>query len=219
MPFSLIYFFIFLLVLSFLLGIIQFGLVTLTLGKLGLTTGQAFLWLFGSLIGSAINIPIFRIRADPVAIPEHQVHYGLLRFQQRRFTGWTLIAVNVGGAVIPIVFSLYLITHSGLNIFEVLIAITLVAAICYRFSRPLPGLGIGMPLFIAPLAAALIALVINTEQSPPLAYISGTLGVLIGADLMRLKDVRKLGTPFAAIGGAGTFDGIFITGIIAVLLT
>ena len=57
------------------------------------------------------------------------------------------------------------------------------------------------------------------EAAPPLAYISGTLGVLIGADLMRLRDVRKLATPFASIGGAGTFDGIFLTGIIAVLLT
>ena len=52
-----------------------------------------------------------------------------------------------------------------------------------------------------------------------LAYIAGTLGVLIGADIFRLKDIRKMGTPVASIGGAGTFDGIFITGIVAVLLT
>ena len=44
------------------------------------------------------------------------------------------------------------------------------------------------------------------------------LGVLIGADLMRMKDIRRIGTPIASIGGAGTFDGIFLTGIIAVLL-
>ena len=52
-----------------------------------------------------------------------------------------------------------------------------------------------------------------------LAYISGVMGVLIGADLMRLRDVLKMGAPMASIGGAGTFDGIFITGLIAVLLT
>ena len=61
-------------------------------------------------------------------------------------------------------------------------------------------------------------MLLNLEQSAPLAYISGTLGVLIGADLLRLGDIRKLGAPFASIGGAGTFDGIFITGIVAVLL-
>ena len=76
-----------------------------------------------------------------------------------------------------------------------------------------------MPVLIAPLTAALIAVAINIEHSAPLAYISGTLGVLIGADLLRLKDVRQLGAPVASIGGAGTFDGIFMTGIVAALLT
>ena len=52
----------------------------------------------------------------------------------------------------------------------------------------------------------------------PLAYIAGGLGTLIGADLTNLDKVRGLGAPVASIGGAGTFDGIFLTGILAVLL-
>jgi uncharacterized membrane protein len=51
----------------------------------------------------------------------------------------------------------------------------------------------------------------------PLAYVSGSLGVLIGADLFNLEKIRGLGAPVASIGGAGTFDGVFLTGIIAVL--
>jgi uncharacterized membrane protein len=50
------------------------------------------------------------------------------------------------------------------------------------------------------------------------AYISGTFGVLIGADLLNLKNLTALKAPVVSIGGAGTFDGIFLTGIIAVLL-
>ena len=76
-----------------------------------------------------------------------------------------------------------------------------------------------MPFLIAPLTAAAVSMLMDMDHSPPLAYISGTVGVLIGADLLRLKDIRKLKTPFASIGGAGTFDGIFLTGLIAVLLT
>ena len=45
-----------------------------------------------------------------------------------------------------------------------------------------------------------------------------TFYALIGADLMNLGAIRGLGTPVASIGGAGTFDGIFVTGIGAVLL-
>jgi uncharacterized membrane protein len=98
------------------------------------------------------------------------------------------------------------------------VATALVSAISFAFSRPMAGLGVAMPIFIAPLAAALVAMLINPGQSAPLAYICGTLGVLIGADLLRLKDIQQMGVPVAAIGGAGTFDGIFITGIVAVLL-
>ena len=88
----------------------------------------------------------------------------------------------------------------------------------YLFSRPVQGIGIGMPILIAPISAALVSLLISPKQSAPLAYISETMGMLIGADLLHLKDIPKLGTPYASIGGAGTFDGIFITGIVAALL-
>jgi uncharacterized membrane protein len=81
-----------------------------------------------------------------------------------------------------------------------------------------PGLGITLPVFIAPVTAAVTALLLDSEHSAPLAYISGTLGVLIGADLLRLDSIRKMGSPIASIGGAGSFDGIFLTGLVAVLL-
>jgi uncharacterized membrane protein len=91
-----------------------------------------------------------------------------------------------------------------------LLEIALITLISYSFSRPIQGLGTGMPI--------LVGLILSPEQSAPLAYISGTLGVLIGADLLHMKDISRLGTPYASIGGAGTFDGIFITGIVAALL-
>jgi uncharacterized membrane protein len=94
----------------------------------------------------------------------------------------------------------------------------MVVAISYWMSRPIPGAGIGMPIFIAPVTAALTAIVIGGLESAPLAYITGTLGVLIGADILRLRDIQQMGVPVASIGGAGTFDGIFLTGVVAVLL-
>jgi uncharacterized membrane protein len=79
-------------------------------------------------------------------------------------------------------------------------------------------MGIGMPILFAPLTAAGVAVALAGDSAAPLAYIGGTLGVLVGADLLRFKDIRKLGAPFASIGGAGSFDGIFISGLLAVLL-
>ena len=218
-PFSPAYLLFILVVISFLLAFIQIGLITITLAKLGLTPRFALLLLMASLFGSTINIPLFKIHSEPPEKPIAPVFRGLLRYAEREFKGYTIIAINFGGAIIPILFSFYLLLHRNVDPLEVVIAIFLVSLISYSISRPIAGFGIGMPILLAPLLAAMIAITINPEQRAPLAYIAGTMGVLIGADILRIRDVGKLGAPFASIGGAGTFDGIFITGLIAVLLT
>ncbi|TPW13680.1 MAG: hypothetical protein FD130_1529, partial [Halothiobacillaceae bacterium] len=180
---------------------------------------SALTLLFTSVIGSAINLPLYRTRSErplPEQIP--LAFRGLLRQSQPPFTGMTVVAINVGGALVPLFFSFYLFQNSDIDLFTTLSATLVMTVLCYGVSRPIPGLGIAMPIFIAPIAAALISVIIDPAHSAPLAYISGTLGVLIGADLLRLNQIKKIGAPMASIGGAGTFDGIFITGIVAVLL-
>jgi uncharacterized membrane protein len=44
------------------------------------------------------------------------------------------------------------------------------------------------------------------------------MGTLIGADILRISQIKKLGVPFLSIGGAGVFDGIYLVGIVSVLL-
>jgi uncharacterized membrane protein len=83
---------------------------------------------------------------------------------------------------------------------------------------PVPGLGIAVPIFMPVLVTAIVAVIPSRADSAPLAYIAGSLGTLIGADLTNLDKIRGLGAPVASIGGAGTFDGIFLTGMLAVLL-
>lgn len=209
-------FLLFVFAVAFLLGILQVGLVSIAFDKLGLSSQSAFLLLFSSLAGSLINLPLFSVRTEQPPEPPPLPVFWPIKLPP--FTGRTIVAVNAGGCLIPLTFSLYLLLNNPLPLFHALLGIAVIAAISYHMSRPIAGLGIGMPLFVAPIGAALAAILINPEQSAPLAYISGTLGVLIGADLLRLKDIRYLGAPLASIGGAGTFDGIFITGIVAVLL-
>jgi len=202
----------------FVIVIIQYGMVRIAFEKLELSASSAYLLLVSSLMGSMINLPLFRMRAEPrppEEVPEEPAFPG---FPLWNFGDKILVVVNVGGGLIPTAFCLYLIHYSQLALLPVLQAVFFVTLISYFISRPVKGLGIGMPILIAPLCAALIAVLLDPEMRAPLAYISGTLGVLIGADLLRLKDIRRMGTPIASIGGAGTFDGVFITGIIAVLL-
>lgn len=218
MPVSPLHFLLLFLLVVIVLVILQLEILGIVLGKLGLSPESAVTLLFATLVGSAINIPIFTLHAKPGEIIEPPpLPRGFLG-RALPYYGKTVVAINVGGALIPIGFCLYLLAIKPLPVLDVLLGIGIVSAVSYFVSRPIRGLGIGMPILIAPLTAALAAVLLNSEYSPSLAYISGTLGVLIGADLLRLKDIRQLATPVASIGGAGTFDGIFFTGIIAVLL-
>ncbi|HKJ83694.1 MAG TPA: DUF1614 domain-containing protein, partial [Mariprofundaceae bacterium] len=208
-PVSPLHLITFVLLLLFLMVFVQFGLVTLAFGKLGLTTSQGMLLLFASLFGSVLNLPVTSIKAEhPNKETEKAMQRGLLRIPQLPFTGRTIVAVNVGGCMVPLVFSASLIHGFTISWPNIGLAVLLCAGICYAISRPVAGIGIGMPMLIAPLAAAIVALAIGGKTAAPLAYIAGTTGVIIGADLLHLKDIAKLGAPVVSIGGAGTFDGI-----------
>ena len=201
-----------------LLVLVQLGILRYAYMRLGVTPGTALLLLLGSLFGSYFNIPI-------VELPEERVLSGeVINFFGMRYVvplvlerPGTVIAVNVGGAVIPTLMSIYLLVRNELWV-QGLIATAIVAVVCYLLSQPLPGLGIAEPVFVPSLTAAIVAFVLSREYAAPLAYICGSLGTLIGADLLNLGAIRGLGAPVASIGGAGTFDGIFLIGIVAVLL-
>ena len=131
----------------------------------------------------------------------------------------TTVAVNVGGALIPTAVSIYLLSRaSASTVILSLIGVFAVALVTHAVARPVKGVGIATPAFIPPIAAAVAALILLPAQPKTVAYVAGTLGTLIGADLLNLRKIPKLGAPVASIGGAGTFDGVFLTGIIAVLL-
>ncbi|HYW36334.1 MAG TPA: DUF1614 domain-containing protein, partial [Balneolaceae bacterium] len=90
--------------------------------------------------------------------------------------------------------------------------------VCQIFARPVENLGIVMPTFIPALAAVASALILTPNHAPAVAFVSGVMGPLVGADLLHLQDIKKMNTRVASIGGAGTFDGIVISAMLATLL-
>jgi uncharacterized membrane protein len=211
--------FIFFLISLFFVALLQIHIFEIAFLKLGLTPEAASFLLLGTLLGSAINLPLYSMQTKEtghlVMSPDRKPVWEI--FQPAK-EGKIVIAVNVGGCLIPVGLCLYFISLQLIDPIKIMVGITAITALSYNFSRLIPGLGVGMPVFLAPLASALVALALDSGHAAHLAYISGVFGVLIGADILRLKTIAALGTPVAAIGGAGTFDGIFITGIIAALL-
>jgi uncharacterized membrane protein len=186
--------------------------------SLGVSPATAMLLLFGSLVGSYFNIPIAELPNERV-VSNRVIEFFGMQYHVPVVENWagTVIAVNVGGAVIPALMSLYLLINRGLWV-NGAIATAIVALVLHWLANPVPGIGIAVPVFLPALVTAIVAFMLSRENAAPLAYIAGSVGTLIGADLTNLDKVRGLGAPVASIGGAGTFDGIFLTGILAVLL-
>ena len=212
----------FLVALFFLIGfvfvLVEIGALSYAYEKMGVGRQYVFGILLLSLLGSYVNIPVAELPAKEVVsnrvIPFFGMRYVVPEVESQPRT---VVAINVGGAVIPVLLSLYLLIKHG-HYVRGLIAVLAVAVVMHWLARPVRGVGIAVPIFLPPVVAAMIAYLLAPKTAPSLAYIGGTLGTLIGADLLNLGSVRGLGAPIVSIGGAGTFDGIFMTGILAVLL-
>jgi len=220
---SLSYYVFFVILIFAVLVLIFTGVIGITLGAVGFSPLTIILTMVACLIGSSINIPLYKIKTTaPIVRDEYVRWLGIIYRIPRVSYGEasTQVAVNVGGALIPTSLSVYLLSISSASIVILsLIGVLIVTIVTHLVARPVKGVGVVTPAFISPIVAAISAVLLSSAHPVIIAYVSGTLGTLIGADLLNLGKIPELGAPVASIGGAGTFDGVFLTGIIAALIT
>lgn len=207
---------LFVLLILFVIAAMEIGAIQYAYEKIGINRPYVFALLLLSLWGSYINIPIAELpaRFSNQDMPFFGLHHVLPWVQQ--WTG-TEIAINFGGAVIPTLLSIYLVRKHRI-VWAIALAVVVVTTAVYWLARPVQGVGIAVPTVVPALAATGLAFLLTEQARPAVAYVAGTLGTLIGADLLNFSRFQGLGTSMVSIGGAGTFDAIFLTGIIAVLL-
>jgi uncharacterized membrane protein len=206
------------LLLAFWIASVEIGVLSYAYEKIGVHRRYVYSLLVLSLLGSYVNIPVAELPGEQILPGQVVPFFGMWHVVPMMPEATrTIIAVNLGGAVVPTLLSLYLLAKHGLWL-RGCAGVAIVAVCTHHIASPVPGVGIALPIFVPPLLAAATALVLGRRSAPALAYVAGSLGTLIGADLANLDKIAGLGAPVASIGGAGTFDGIFLTGIIAVLL-
>jgi len=232
-PFSLVYLVILLLLLIVFLPFAAMFMRELLVSGLGIPPEYVGAFLLVSLVGSYVNIPVATIESKVPMYRLREVVFWGVSWKVPAFglgVTETHVMVNLGGAVVPVVTSIYLLADSIPRLSSdpvgsymgAAVVMIMVALLINRTSRVVPGLGIATPSILPPLFTALAALIVNVVGQVPcltqIAYVGGTLGTLIGADLLNLGRVGVVGAPVVSIGGAGTFDGVYLTGLISVLL-
>jgi len=213
------------LLLLLLLPMLFAELMATSLVKLHLSPEAALLLMVAIIVGGLVNIPAKRISHARV-VPAHPLAvFGLggLWPGMRRERRETIIAVNFGGCVIPTGLALYellqLAARGAPALWAVLIAGIVNIAVCYFLARPVQGVGILLPGLVPAAVAAILALIFApSAAAAPVAYVAGVAGPLIGADLLHQKEIEQSTVGMASIGGAGTFDGIVLAGIVAAYL-
>jgi uncharacterized membrane protein len=222
------------LALALALPIFFHGVMVGALADLGMGADIAFLLLLGILIGSAINIPLWRfdtnryVRTDPLAILGLT---GLLpNLEDRRLE--VQVALNVGGCLIPLALVAYEVArlasgHPGGEasaaspagtLIALCLAVALNVVICWKLARPIPGIGIVVPGIVPGIVAATSALLVAADTAAPVACVAGVLGPIIGGSILHLRDLRKQPVGLASIGGAGSFDGIVFALVLSAFL-
>lgn len=210
-----------------------FRLTSEAFEHVGFSHWHAILMVFGSVLGSTVDIPLSAnpITAYPPAFlnvisiisPVLELNFPI------SFHPITL-AVNLGGCIIPVIVSLAIILRCQVSAKKAILGSLIVAAVAYQVAIPVADEGILLPVYVSPTLAAICGLTLATrlQSAPALAYISGSMGTLLGADIFNLLTPGVLpalapptsNTPsiVLSIGGAGIIDGIFLTGVFAVLL-
>ena len=198
------------LAIPFLLVFGFFHVATTGFERLGFSPVMVFAVLAAMLVGSFVNIPLGRRRWVEV---EESRFFGLVKRRGLRAQG---LAVNVGGAIIPLLLVAYLVPRVPLE--ETALASGLMVVICFLLARVVPGKGITIPVLFPALFATIFALVLAFEAAPLVAFAAGTIGVIVGGDLLHLPGVLRHNQGVMSIGGAGVFDGIFLVAIVATFL-
>lgn len=209
---------IFAIILIVLFTFIEVGVIEAAYERLGMSHRMASVLLLAMILGSYINIPLVTFPTRDI-VHDRIVHFWGMAYVVPSvvYVNCTEIAINVGGALIPILMCEYLLLRQRI-LLKPLLAVLIVTPIVYSASRVVLGVGVAVPTLIPGVVAVIIAWMLDRASSPVIAYVAGTLGCLCGADLLNLPIIHELRAPVASIGGAGTFDGVFVSGLIAVLL-
>ncbi|BAZ90107.1 MULTISPECIES: DUF1614 domain-containing protein [Cylindrospermopsis] len=219
LPVSILLFLVLLLLLPFIWFALAVDIVEIAVAKLGFSPQIAFFLFLLVIITSTINIPLYRLE-NTIEVVDEFATLWLREFwgiPLRRLDRSTVVALNVGGGLIPVLLALYQISRG--NLLAITLVTTIVSVVGYFAARIVPGIGIQMNPLLAPLTAVISAMIIAPHAGAPVAFAGGILGTVIGADLLHLKDIQSMSEGVLSIGGAGVFDGIALCGLFALLLS
>ncbi|MEM1626728.1 MAG: DUF1614 domain-containing protein [Sulfolobaceae archaeon] len=176
---------------------------------------------FLSLLTSPINIIIKKIPRKDILEQVDVIYFFGIPFYFPRIKivdDFTIIAINIGGAIVPLLVSFLLLsTFKEFNLLKILVIIILSTIFSNKTSKVIAGLGVIANPYLSPILNGTLSFILFQQQLsliPISTYIATVIGAIVGADLLNLKKIIETRPQLISIGGLGTFDGIYVSGLI-----
>jgi uncharacterized membrane protein len=210
----------------FVIPLLILGIIGAAFARLGFSWITALAVILLMLLGSGVNLPIYKIKRDTIRLSEINSNVFDIGEQSGSHAWETIVSLNLGGAIFPLAISTYLIYRAGMIVGSQLVisvcaGVIAVSVITFVATRSFPRVGLRVPLLMPALTALLVSILLNggvglTAAVP--AFVSGVVGTLLGGNIAHLLKVRDLDIDEISIGGGGTFAAIFICCILPTLI-
>ena len=186
---------------------LQIGILGYADEKMGLSGGWVTGLLLASLIGSYINIPVAELPGKQSTGQQEFTLFGM-RYVVPVVQDQpdTILAVNVGGAIIPTLLSIYLMWKNEIFLRGTL-GLLIVAIAVNHLAQPIAGKGIAVPIIVPPLLAALVGTLLSRRAACAGGRRRRQPGHAARADLMNLHVLSELGvrrSPRSAVPARST---------------
>ncbi len=219
-------FFIFLLALPFMLlavsALLEWSPGDALQKVLGLSVFESVALYMTILIGGVVNLPVFEFKSRRDSEQRYASYLGT-KYPLPVWHGHnTVVSVNLGGCMFTLLASAYFAL--SLQPMTVLLSTTIVALCVFLLSKPSHSVGFYVPAYVPPLIATGVALLGLTlyggglYNCARLAFVCGTVGTILGTTVLNVLRLKKLSTSSISAGGFGTFDGIFLTGVLSTIV-
>lgn len=213
-----------------------FGLMLLPIsylcytGKLGsqwyINPILLFVLLAAMLLLSATEIPLYAIRTkkpdfsaevNQVLSEIYSVPVADELKKGENLVFNTTITANIGGFVLPLILAVYAaFTNPSFVSLEILLIIIIATHLLLEIQS---CVGFVIPEYIG-LISIPFALILDPANAATIVLVSGVIGILIGMAISLLNiNENTTGSAFINLGGVGNFKAVYITVLIAALLT
>lgn len=173
-----------------------------------------------ALVGTRVLLAVGLTKVEALLVAALSPLLVLVDAPLGRLSADVSLAANLAGCLIPSAVAIKILIERRVPVAEGLFLVGVGVVVSYFSSHVVADRGVLLQYRVPALAVGMLAaglLFRTSERSGAAAFAAGALGVVVGADVLRLAELSE-GAGRVVLGGAGLLDGILLVALLAAAL-